>query len=120
MTLAANFQGMSARLLTQYGRAATLRRTVRSAGANAYTPTATATDYSVYVQEDAFSAFQIDGTRIQAGDTRFWLSASGLAVEPAPDDQVLVSGVTWRVLAVESFPVQGAQTAYRLHARRLG
>lgn len=96
------------------GQAVTLK--TRTLGArNAATGTrvqATTTQTGAGV-EQAYSAREIDGTQIKAGDKQFMLSgldAAGAALSPgpSPSDLLTVGGVDWTIINVD--PVQPAGT----------
>lgn len=102
-------------LLTEYGRDATYRRTTRSGGDSAWTPNASTSDTAVKVQEWALRDRTRAGDRTQTRQTRFILSASGLAFTPKADDLLIVGTDTWRITMVERYPIEGTDTIYVLH-----
>lgn len=59
-----------------------------------------------------------NGTLIQTGDKMLILAASGLAVTPAPGDQLIVSGVTWQAVTLITVEPGGVALFYRVLVRK--
>lgn len=91
--------------------AATLTRTVSSASQD------------TSGLEIAYTAFQIDGTLIQAGDKSFMLSAlqidqtTPLSPEPRAGDWLTISGRDWLIMSVEPLAMAGLSMLFTLHLR---
>ena len=69
--------------------------------------------FTAYVCEGVISDYsnrEIDGTLIQTGDRQVLILASGLAVDPAPDDRVTVEGKTYQLVSVSRDPARAAFT----------
>ena len=112
-------QGTAGRLLGGKGRAMTLRK--RTPGA--YDPATgaagvTAADTACVGAQFPFPALLIDGTRIQVGDQKVLLSASGLAVEPDTGDQLLIGGAVHSIVTVQPIGPDGTVVVWKLQVRR--
>lgn len=105
-------------MLTRKGQSASLERPSSTAGSAAYERTGAATAYAVTLYQESYAAREVDGTRIQAGDSRFLVAASGLAIQPQPNDRLIVSGETWRVVRVEVARENATPVLYTVQGRR--
>lgn len=74
---------------------ATLTRETQGAGANAWTPGASTTaTYRCKAMVDTWSAFQIAGGMVAAGDLKVLILANTLSVQPQDGDKITVRGET--------------------------
>ncbi len=85
---------------------------------------ASSTDQTGSGLEESYSAREIDGTLILAGDKRFMLSpldASGAELTPPAPGDVLEyeTGARWRIMACEPFSPAGVVIYSTLHLRGL-
>lgn len=108
----------AARLISEFGRSVTLRQTARTPGATPWNPSETATDYSITAVGEDVRTDQLDGTTVQAGDRRYTFAASGLAVTPEPDDEIVDDSIVWKIVAVEELKPGATSIIYRVVARR--
>jgi hypothetical protein len=71
--------------------------------------------------EEVYSARDIDGTLIKAGDTRFLLSplnqAGAEIPEPRTGDTITIGAKQWRIQAVEPLAPAGLTVMYTLQLR---
>lgn len=58
----------------------------------------TETAYPAKLVPMAYSAREIDGTNILAGDMQIYISSVGLLIEPKPGDLVTANGKTFRII----------------------
>jgi hypothetical protein len=66
------------------------------------------TPYDIKVQKDDFSAFFRSQNNIPAKDAKFIVLQSGAGAAPAPDDFLVLSAATWKVVSVVSVDPAGA------------
>lgn len=98
------------RLLTRFGQSATLRQTTVSGG-DGWDPGSgdtVVTDTTITVAVLEYEVGQIDGTVIQNGDRRVFVSAQGVGVTPAPADVLIVGSDQLRIVNVK--PLSPAST----------
>lgn len=109
----------AARLIDRHGKAATLRRTVRSFDPATGETGETVTDSPVTASPpESFDLRRIDGTLVRAGDAVISLAAEGLAVEPAAEtDSVILDGASWTIVQVSRRFAGEAPVLYTLHLR---
>lgn len=105
-------------LLVEFGQAATLERPSSTVGSAAYLRTGSADTYAVTLYQWEYEAAEVDGQRIEAGDARFLVAASGLAVDPKPDDRLVVGGDTWRVVRVKTIRENADAVLYIAQGRK--
>lgn len=67
--------------------------------------------------KDSGVTFQ-DGSMVQASDRSTLIGASGLGVVPKPGDQIIVSGVTWDVMLVQTTSPGGVDLLHKCFMRR--
>lgn len=60
----------------------------------------------------------LGGVLIQTGDKILILAASGLAVTPQPKDLLIISGVTWQIVAAITVEPGGVALFYRVLVRK--
>lgn len=58
------------------------------------------------------------GDLIQAGDARTSIAAQGLTFTPRRGDKVLIGGVTWRVISLQTHQLAAVVVAYEAQLRR--
>ena len=93
--------------------------TLRRSSGGAYDPVTgstagTTVDIPCGIVLDSWEQRQIDGDVVRVGDRRAFVRASELGIEPSTDDQLVIGGRTWQVLAVSTDP---ALVLYELHVR---
>lgn len=119
MTIASDITAEVLAQLTKYGRDVTL--TVNNEGD--YDPSTgtvsgdDTTDYTVKGLLLGYKDRDIDGTRIQANDRKCIISASGLSPVPATGDILTASSVSYSVISVKTYEVNGTTFAYVLQIR---
>lgn len=115
-------------MLKRFGVAVVLRRQT----AGTYDPVtgefsgASTTDYSAWALMISQSMLQsgnagdryFDGTLIQTGDKMLILVASGLTVTPQPKDQLIISDVTWQIVARITVEPGGEALLYQVLVRK--
>ncbi|WP_421591092.1 hypothetical protein [Shinella sp. M27] len=89
-------QATADRLIKSYGQAGTVTRLGPVDPVEGGDPVAT--PYPAKLVPMAYSAREIDGTNILAGDMQIYISSMGLAIEPKPGDLVTASGKAFRIV----------------------
>ena len=116
----AKTRGTADRLLTKFGRSATLRQT-SVAGGDPWDPgsgTPTTTDTAVTVAVIDWANNQIDGTLIRATDRHVLMSSEGLGVTPQLNDQLIVGGETLTLVEpLKQINPGGTVVVYDMNAR---
>jgi hypothetical protein len=97
---------------------ATLKRTTRTAvsGAPAWDKTsATVAEYACRGMVDQYSDYKKANSLVKAGDRKILITATSLATEPVPGDEVTIRGETFKVIDVVTDP---AKAVWELQARK--
>lgn len=94
--LYARLQATAQRLIAKFGQQGTVTRIAAPDPIEG--GDGTTTDYPANLVPMAYSAREIDGTNILAGDMQIYISSVGLAIEPKPGDLVTASGKTFRII----------------------
>lgn len=109
----------AARLIASAGAPVTLRRKVEGEY-----DTATGdvledrvTNYSGHGVKLDYTAREIDGTRIRAGDAHVYLSITGM-VAPLTGDILSVNGIPWTVVRAETLQPGAITLLYDVQVRR--
>lgn len=89
-------QATAQRLIAKFGQQGTVTRVGPVAPVEGGDPVAT--PYPAKLVPMAYTAREIDGTNILAGDMQIYISSVGLAIEPKPGDLVGASGKTFRII----------------------
>lgn len=89
-------QASADRMIKRYGQTGTVTRITAPDPINGGDGTETA--YPATLVPMAYSAREIDGTVILAGDMQIYISAIGLPITPSPGDLVSANGKTFRVI----------------------
>lgn len=108
------------RLLTKFGRTATLRQTSTSGG-DPWDPgsgTTTTTDTTVTAAVLEYANSEIDGTIILASDRKVYVSAEGIAVTPVPADVLIVGPDTLSIVNVKPLNPAGTVVMWELQVRQ--
>jgi hypothetical protein len=107
------------RLLTKFGQSATLRQTSTTGGVpwDPGSGTTTTTDTTVTLAVTDYTVAEIDGTLIQAGDRRAYISAEGTVAAPALTDTLIVGGINYSVVAVKPLNPGGTVVMWEVQAR---
>lgn len=108
-------------LLAEFGMSMTLTRPSSSAptydaATSVATPVAPLT-YSVTGAKFDYTTREIDGTLVQAGDQRVYLSTTG-AVLPKPGDTLTIGSDVFRVLRAGAISPAGTDVLYDVQVRR--
>lgn len=96
MTFYGEMQEMASELISEFGQQGTVTRVAPPDPIEGGDPVETA--YPAKLVPMAYSAREIDGTNILAGDMQIYISSVGLAIEPKPGDLVTANGKTFRVI----------------------
>lgn len=94
--LYARLQATADRLIKKFGQQGTVTRLAPPDPIEGGDPVETA--YPAKLVPMAYSAREVDGTNILAGDMQIYISSVGLAIEPKPGDLVSASGKTFRII----------------------
>ncbi|MDT8328341.1 MAG: hypothetical protein RQ750_13300 [Roseovarius sp.] len=78
--------------------------------------TASETEHELTAILRSYTARQVDGSSILAGDIQALLSAVGQ--RPEPGDKLTVGGMTYRVITVEPVAPSGVPLLYKAQIRR--
>lgn len=103
------------RLITKFGQSGTIRRVTN--GGTPYDPTQVETDFACTLVVIDYENSMIDGTRIQAGDKRVFVSTEGLTIEPTTADKVLVSSTEHSIINVMPLNPGGTVVFHELQTR---
>lgn len=128
MSLGTALRGPVARIIRQFGEAATWRRITSHYDPAQGRTVETTTDYPVHVVRESFPSHLVDGQAILVTDAKLMVAAQGLDVDPTPGqsgssdtqvfDMVIVSGVTYRVHRAEPIGANGTHVVWQVHGRR--
>lgn len=111
--------GTVKRLVSEFGKNATLIRPETVYDPNTGQTYTTDTEYSVIVTPPAdYTLARIDGTLIEKGDTVVRMAANGLAVVPSKSDKVKMDGVIWSVFQAGHVYTGEKVGLYVLHLRK--
>lgn len=102
------------------GQPAILRRIVAGT-VDPITSTVTdevSTDYPCDAVESEFTIIEVDGTRIQAGDKKVFVSAPGSMPEPSTTDTLLLGSIEYNILSCRPISPAGITLLYTLQVRR--
>lgn len=104
-----------------------LAMTLRVTSAGTFDPAtgqvlgSTTTDYACYglLQTPGWkdSVTYKDGTKVLSSDKAVLIAASGLGAVPAPGDVLIVGGVTWNVMLVQTTDPGGVALLYKCFLR---
>lgn len=95
--LYARLQQTAQRLIAKYGQSGTITRLERTGGPD-YDPVMENVVYPVKLVPMQYLASEIDGTVIQSGDVKLYISSVGLSITPQPGDFASVNGKDYRVI----------------------
>lgn len=107
------------RLLTRFGRTATLRQTTVSGG-DGWDPgsgTETVVDTSIICAVTDYAVAEVDGTLIQATDRRVFVSAQGVSVTPVPADVLIIGSGQLSIVNVRPLSPAGTTVLWEVQAR---
>ena len=65
-----------------------------------------------------YSQSERANTAIETGDMRAFISTAGLSVAPKASDQIILAGVTWKVVEVEQIAPSGVAILYKARVRK--
>lgn len=92
----AEMQAVADELIAEFGQQGTVTRTTTPDPIEGGDPVETT--HPAKLVPMAYSAREIDGTNILAGDMQIYISSVGLTIEPKPGDLVTASGKTFRIV----------------------
>jgi hypothetical protein len=118
--LDSTFGPLAKNLIGKFGKRATLRRVTSAFSAATGRNTESTADTTVVVTPPApFARKYIDNTSVLEGDAQCSVARQGLAVVPtAATDKLIVDGVTWTIVGVESVYSGELVAMYTLHIRQ--
>ena len=96
MTFYGEMQAVADELITECGQAGTVTRVGAVDPVEGGEPVAT--PYPATLVPMAYSAREIDGTNLLAGDMQIYISSVGLAITPRPGDYAEANGKTFRII----------------------
>lgn len=103
--------------LAEAGTAAAIVRAGASTGP-AYDPIpGVDVEYPCVVVFDQWKNSEIDGTMIRRGDLKVLVGASGLSIEPGPDDRFKHGGKTYAIINVMPLAPAGTVAMWELQVR---
>ena len=108
------------RLLTRFGQSATLRQT-STTGGDPWDPssgTTTTMDTTITAAVLEYANGEVDGTLIQASDRKVYVSAEGVAVNPAPADVLIIGFDVLSIVNVKPLSPAGTVVFWEVQARR--
>jgi len=111
-------QATADRLIKSYGQAGTVTRLGPVDPVEGGEGTTTA--YPAKLVPMAYSAREIDGTNILAGDMQIYISSVGLAIDPKPGDLVGANGKTFRIINGDSNNYDGITNVVFIVQGRIG
>ena len=114
MTIYTDLQATASSLLASYGQAVTFTRSTKAAFVPGTGVTKTDTTYTASLIVDNYSAAEIDGNTVQAGDMKV-ISYSSTA--PEVDDTATVNGTKYRVMRIDPIAPDSTVVAYELQFR---
>lgn len=94
--LYARLQATAQRLISKFGQSGTITRLAPPDPMVGGEPVPT--EYQATLVPMTYSAREIDGTVILAGDMQIYISAIGLAIEPTVGDLAQANGKTFRII----------------------
>lgn len=112
-------QGTAERLLVNFGARGAIRRQTPGSGPSYDPGPPVLTDHPATVAVTAYTAREIDGTRIRATDKKALVSSAGLPFEPTTSDKLLdASGQAYTIVNVEVLRPAETTVLYTLQVRR--
>lgn len=107
------------RLLTTFGARGAIRRQTPGSGPSYDPGPPVLTDHPATVAVTAYTAREIDGTRILARDKKALVSPAGLPIEPTTSDKLLdASGQAYTIVNVEAVRPAEVTVLWKLQVRR--
>ena len=115
----APLQATALRLITNFGKAVTMRRTGQTVpDANKpWEVNTNNTDYTVQAVRVEYAAREIDGTVVRQGDRKYLVATSGLGITPQAGDQVIDTD-TLTVVSAEILNPASTALIYTLQVRK--
>ena len=103
-------------ILAKYGQAGTL--VVLTSTGEAWNPTQTEEEHAVTLVIGEYSWRERTSELIQATDKRAYVSAEGIGVAPEPGHKLIVGGVRYSILSVNTVSPAGTDVLYDCQIRR--
>lgn len=100
------------RLISRFGMAGTIRRSVSSGPS--YDPVITDVDYACQLVVLEIDLSKIDGTLIQKGDRMVYVSTAGLSIQIAESDKVVIGGKEHAIRNVKPLSPAGLIVFYEV------
>ena len=106
------------RLIARFGQAGAIRRKEdKPDNPEPWKPEQTEVDYPCKLVVLEYSAYELQGTLIEANDRKVYVAAGGLAVEPAVADKVIIGGSEFTIIRVSPLNPAGVVVYYELQVR---
>lgn len=102
------------RLIERFGQTVTFHRVTTETG-DAWNPTQTTTGYSAKAAVLGYEDSEIDGTMVQAGDRKLYVSV--FDIEPTTSDKVVIGAETLRVVNVKPLNPAGTVVFFEVQCR---
>ena len=106
----------AARLIANFGQAATIRR-VTNGGSDNWNPTQSTADTAVTCVITDYAHRERDGTSIQARDRKVYVSALDLAITPNPGDKFVHGAMVYDIISVGPLEPGGTVILFELQIR---
>ena len=116
--LFARLQATADRLIKSYGQQGTVTRLGAIDPVEGGDPVETA--YPAKLVPMAYTAREIDGTVILAGDVQLYISSVGLPITPQPNDTASVNGKTYRIINSDPNLYDGVTPVVHICQARIG
>ena len=119
MTLDATARATAQRLIGNFGKKVTIRRTTRLYSASTGKTTDTVIDSVVTSTPPApFKLRRIDGTQIQSGDMEISVAAADISFDPQPGHEVVIDDEVWNVITVGAVWSGEKKALHKLQLRK--
>ena len=105
----------AARLLDKFGQQGTITR-MENTG-QPWKPVQNKVNYPCRLVVLSYTAKDIDGTLIKAGDKKVYVSAIGLKIEPKTTDKLLIQGKENTIISVDELNPAGTPVYYVCQCR---
>ena len=110
----AKTRATATRLIERFGQAVTFHRVSAETG-DAWNPTQQTTSYPARAAVLGYEDSEIDGTMVQAGDRKLYVSVFG--IEPTTSDKVVIGTESLRVVNVKPLNPAGTVVFFEVQCR---
>jgi hypothetical protein len=107
-------------VLTTLGKDITLNRVAHTDNVSQpwITASSASTSYTVRAAVEAYGTGQVDGEVVRVDDRKYLLAASGLAITPAPNDEIVDGSDTFTVVQADTTELAGTAIIHTCQVRR--